>query len=221
MNPYDEKLEIIKKTAGKRIKAERTEAGYSQADLAEALLLSRDSRQTVSNWENGRTLPSLDILLAMCDLFECEIGYLLGEEGYEGKTRVVTDVHKITGLSHKAIENVCLLKELDELPPKPGQLKILNSLLENMVDFSLFLTQIELYLNIAKEKIGKQLDWHSPQAIYHMTELKKRGYVVTTPKELSRVRFEDSTETLKKLLDKIAAEQRKEEHHGISSKERR
>lgn len=225
---YAERLRqhLEQKTAeiGCRIKAERVAAGYkSQADFMRAMGYSPDSRQTAANWESGKKLPSLDDLLRMCNLFSCEIGYLLCEEGYECKTRAVTDIQKDTGLSAGAIEQICLLKKQDELPPNPGRLKLLSLILKNMVEFSGLLAQINLYLreikreppNIncySKNVNNKESAIQPPyDAYFLMMELRKMGYVVTTPKEFSRVKFEDCTEILKKLLDKIAVEYKEDE----------
>lgn len=238
MNGYDESLKrhLEQKAVeiGSRIKAERIAAGYkSQADFMKAMDYAPESRQTAANWESGRKLPDLDNLLRMCALFNCEMGYLLCEEGYEGKTRAVTDVQKLTGLSTKAIENICTLKAVDEMPPQPGQLKVLSHILDNMVDLSSLLAQINLYLK-ATTKEPPKLDRYSNDTIkkeadaqprldtdFLKGELLKMGYVVTTPKELSRVRFEDCTEILKKLLDNIAAEQKEDKNNGNNTKARK
>jgi|GEM_PF-864964 len=207
-----------KRNIGKRIKAERIAAGYTQSNFMIAMGLSPDSRQTATNWESGKRLPCLEDLLKMCEIFNCEIGYLLCEEGYEGRTRAITDVQKLTGLSPKAVENICKLKEIDNLPPHPGLLKVLNHILENIVDFSSLLAQINLYLKeINKE--SPRIDSFSNEISFYKDELVKKGYVVTTPKEFSRVKFEDCTEIFKKLLDKIATEQ-KEGEYGNNSKAR-
>lgn len=94
----DERLKKI----GERIKQERCLAGYkSQSEFALALSYSEDSRQTISKWESGKKLPSLEDFIKMCELFECEIGYLLCE--YDCKTKDATNIHNAIGLSEKAI----------------------------------------------------------------------------------------------------------------------
>lgn len=60
--------------------------------------------QTVSKWENGNSVPSLDNLFKLCDLFGCDLGYLLGE--YECKTRAAADIQEMTGLSRLASDNL-------------------------------------------------------------------------------------------------------------------
>lgn len=52
----------------------RTQSGYSQEVLAEKLNVSR---QAVSKWETGPTLPETDKLIAISDLFNVSIDSLL------------------------------------------------------------------------------------------------------------------------------------------------
>ena len=46
------------------------------------------------------------MLLKLCDLFECELGYLLGEETYAEGTSFDTLIVKETGLSIESINNI-------------------------------------------------------------------------------------------------------------------
>lgn len=55
------------------IRQKRIEAGLSQGELAE--LLGRN-RVTVSNWETGKTAPSIKALHEIADLFGCTIAEL-------------------------------------------------------------------------------------------------------------------------------------------------
>lgn len=52
----------------------RTQSGYSQEVLAEKLSVSR---QAVSKWETGPTLPETDKLIAISELFNVSIDSLL------------------------------------------------------------------------------------------------------------------------------------------------
>lgn len=106
-------MKYNKKNIGERIrecrKAYRDDRDYrdhapDQAGFG-ALLIEDSEKEvhpnTISSWENGKTLPELKYLLRMCDLFDCELGYLLCE--FDTKTRAATDIQKETGLSEKAI----------------------------------------------------------------------------------------------------------------------
>ena len=54
----------------------RTEAGLSQDELAERVYVSR---QAVSRWENGDTVPNTETLKLLSKLFDVSINTLLGE----------------------------------------------------------------------------------------------------------------------------------------------
>lgn len=56
----------------------RTQGGYSQELLAEKINVSR---QAVSKWEQGTTLPETDKLIALSDFFHVSIDYLLRDNG--------------------------------------------------------------------------------------------------------------------------------------------
>ena len=62
------------KAVGEKIHSLRTEAGYSQDKLAETLFVTR---QAVSRWELGLTLPSVDNLVELCTLFKVSFEQLL------------------------------------------------------------------------------------------------------------------------------------------------
>lgn len=55
----------------------RTQAGMSQAFLAEKLQVSR---QTVSKWELGTSYPEIDKLVAISDMFQVTTDYLLKDQ---------------------------------------------------------------------------------------------------------------------------------------------
>lgn len=97
------------KAIGKRIKKERIESGFkNQGAFAKEMNYSQESRQTVANWENGKTMPCLEDMLKMCELFDCELGYLLCE--FDNKTRQTTDVCKALGISNEAEEKLKKIK---------------------------------------------------------------------------------------------------------------
>lgn len=97
------------KAIGLRIRAERKKAGFkSQDDLIDCL---RDkygysiSRNTLSAMESGKTNHyDVELLADLCELFDCEMGYLLCE--YECKTGRNTDIAAATGLSEEAIKKI-------------------------------------------------------------------------------------------------------------------
>ncbi len=110
---------------GRRISIERKARGFKNLDnFAEEISVSR---QTLSKWEKGdeKTHPLLDDLFKMCNLFNCELGYLLCE--YDCKTRAATDIQAITGLSEAAILQLNAWHESEESPhPITADIKILD-----------------------------------------------------------------------------------------------
>ncbi|MGN1086210.1 MAG: helix-turn-helix domain-containing protein [Porcipelethomonas sp.] len=55
----------------------RIQSGMSQEGLAEKLDVSR---QTVSKWESGGSFPEIEKLIALSDLFDVSIDYLLRDK---------------------------------------------------------------------------------------------------------------------------------------------
>lgn len=59
---------------GKNIRALREKKGMTQEALAEALFVTR---QTVSNYENGRSRPDLDMLVKIAQVLEADVNQVL------------------------------------------------------------------------------------------------------------------------------------------------
>lgn len=92
---------------GRRIKEERLKNGYKrQDDLCDELHISRN---TLSAWENGKANIELRDLMKLCELFHCEVGYLMCQ--YDTPYRVQSDISEQTQLSVKAIQNIMKLRD--------------------------------------------------------------------------------------------------------------
>lgn len=65
-------------TIGERIRLLRMEKGLSQEGLADALDVTR---QAVSRWETDASLPDIDKLIGLCDLFGVSLDYLVRGKG--------------------------------------------------------------------------------------------------------------------------------------------
>lgn len=64
-------------TFGQQIQQHRRNLGISQDALAQQLYVTR---QSVSQWENDRTMPSVDLLVRLAELFGTTVDGLLGKE---------------------------------------------------------------------------------------------------------------------------------------------
>ncbi len=62
---------------GKRIVELRKQKGLTQDDTAE---LFKVTRQTISNWENGKSYPDITLLLAISEKFDVSLDELLKED---------------------------------------------------------------------------------------------------------------------------------------------
>lgn len=74
------------------IKAIRKSKGLSQQELAVKLNVVR---QTVSKWEQGRSVPDSDMLISLSEVLETPVSTLLGE------TVIETEVDSLKAISEK------------------------------------------------------------------------------------------------------------------------
>lgn len=62
---------------GEKLKNGRNHKGYSQDEVAEKLQITR---QAISKWENDKTVPDIDTLVKLSDLYEISLDQLMREE---------------------------------------------------------------------------------------------------------------------------------------------
>lgn len=100
-----------KELLSKRIQEERKKLGLSQTELGK---LIPTSGKQISNYEKGILIPPIDNLLKLCSVFNCELGYLLGEPEYSFGTKSRTTVINETGLNDSSIETIRTITGLDK-----------------------------------------------------------------------------------------------------------
>ena len=64
---------------GQRIREIRQESGLSQQNFGALLSVSQD---TVSLWENGKSVPTTEFLIAIAKQFEVSVDYILCLKDY-------------------------------------------------------------------------------------------------------------------------------------------
>lgn len=98
---------------GKRIESERIRLGLNQIELAKKLNLS--SSASISQYESGDRVPSDDIKLKMCELFNCSLDYLMGKSDIRNPEKADLDKLQI-GLSTKDYSNISdeQLKQIED-----------------------------------------------------------------------------------------------------------
>ena len=76
---------------GQHIKMQRQEKGYSQEDLANRVYVSR---QTISNWENGKSYPDIKSLVLLSEIFSISIDILIKGDVEIMKREIDTHEHE-------------------------------------------------------------------------------------------------------------------------------
>ena len=69
-----------------RLKQLRIKKNIKQQDLAQALNVTK---QSVSNWENGKRLPNIEILIQLADYYNCSLDFLVGRELKEDNLKTI------------------------------------------------------------------------------------------------------------------------------------
>lgn len=83
----------IKMTLGKKLQSLRKEMGLSQDALANQLYVTR---QSVSQWENDRTMPSVDLLIKISEIFDTTVDALLGKPETESIPQPIAQAKTLT-----------------------------------------------------------------------------------------------------------------------------
>lgn len=80
-------------TFGQNLQQHRKDKGLSQEALANQLFVTR---QSVSQWENDRTMPSVDLLLKLSGIFGTTVDALLGKPETESIPQPISSVNILT-----------------------------------------------------------------------------------------------------------------------------
>lgn len=146
---------------GGQIKRHRTRLGLSQEELADRIFVTR---QSVSNWENGRTYPDLQSLIRLSDLFGLSLDELI-------KGDIETMKEEINRLEIQKMNRwggiLALLMLTLMLLPAP-LLKLLDTAGFLLVMAPLFLVGMAVALKV--EKIKKDNDVHTYKEILAFSE---------------------------------------------------
>lgn len=89
-----------------RLKGLRERKGLTQQELADCLNIkgSSVSIDTIRNWEQGFSMPSVETLAAICRFFDCDFDYILGN--IDSKTHDMEWIKSETGLTEDSIKNI-------------------------------------------------------------------------------------------------------------------
>ena len=93
---------------GENLQKLRKEKGISQEQLAEQLGVTR---QSVSKWESGNSYPEMDKIVAICNLFHCDMDVLINKDIIEERERKF-NVEFLNGFAY--IDNQGYILEISE-----------------------------------------------------------------------------------------------------------
>lgn len=145
---------LVRKKVGERLGTARKGKGLSRPGFA-SLLLQHCKAPTESNvcadtnlmaarlkqWEYGNNPVELEWIPAICDILECDTGYLFGE--YEAMQHSVADICQETGLSESAVKWICGIRSKRTIGKKlSNQLLDALSSLITADEFSLILRDL-------------------------------------------------------------------------------
>ena len=86
------------------IKRYRKEKGYSQEEMAVKLHVVR---QTVSKWENGRSVPDAEVLIRIAEILDVSVHDLLGIEMEQDDVKDLTsELARVNAVLAKKNEKV-------------------------------------------------------------------------------------------------------------------
>lgn len=115
-----------RKTFGERLRERRKALGYTrQKDLHAALSGAEGRPNTVSDWETGSSVPSAENAVALADVLDCNVHWLLTGEGSPepiegGGAELTLDVIRaLVDPSHRK-EMIERARRLLDLPPPGG-----------------------------------------------------------------------------------------------------
>ena len=134
----------------------RLQKGLTIKEVAQALGVPYT---TYNSYEKNTREPNSESLIKISDFFNVSIDYLLGRTTVKTRDKKVKTVNDVTGLSERAIEHLCFMKQFasDENSVKekstPTSLDILNDFIENPY-FSNLIAEIRCY-GQAKRKYYK------------------------------------------------------------------
>lgn len=158
-----------KEQIGKTIKAERIKRGLTQEKIGE--LIGVTGKQ-ISSYEAGNLIPPMDVLLKYCDIFDCELGFLLNEESYTNGTKLLTTIEDTLGINPASVnslikitgaENSCL----DFGYNSKNHRRILNKLLSSpaFLDFYTRFAELDRMVECKKNIWTKLEEKYSKESI--------------------------------------------------------
>ncbi len=176
-----------KMTFGKTLKERRSQLDLTQQEVAKKLYISR---QTISNWENGKSYPDLDMLIKISDVYHVSIDSLLKGDHELKKS-----------LDTQKVESILLPMEYI-----PLLLNIATAILTFLVPKNIWVVFVGLELNliglalsITNERINSYISGNEKAGKYFVKLLAIMSIIVIATSVILYFIF--GVKTLLKILD--------------------
>ncbi len=129
---------------GEIIKKERKKRNWTQEKVADKINISINQ---ISKYEKGELVPPFPTLFKLCEIFNCDLGYLLGEEDYSQGNKLYNEIYNLIGLNAESIEVLKHITGTGKRSPEYGTnpekyKRILNALISSLY-FTDFIKCIE------------------------------------------------------------------------------
>ena len=174
-------------TFGKTLKERRSQLDLTQQEVAKKLYVSR---QTISNWENGKSYPDLDMLIKISDVYHVSIDSLLKGDQELKKS-----------LDTQKVESILLPMEYI-----PLLLNIATAILTFLVPKNIWVVFVGLELNligialsITNERINSYISGNEKAGKYFVKLLAIMSIIVIVTSVILYFIF--GVKTLLKILD--------------------
>lgn len=136
---------------GKMIKERRKKKKMTQEALAEKVGVSA---KQISSYENGHQYPPMDMLFKLCEVLDCDLGYLLGQEDYKEGTLLETCIINTTGLTSESLGTIIAIKKFMHGRYLPS----LNKLLSDKSALLSVLDSLNSLEKLEQEKVALDVD---------------------------------------------------------------
>lgn len=140
---------------------------------------------TLRKWRQPRSNPTLELLVRICDILECDVDFLLGR--IEEHTHTNKYIHEKTGLSEDAINRLRQLKDLQSLFPETqsskDKFKVINLILSDQKKENELSSLLEYLVSFCRFSISPDVNptyTVDKNGIYHYhprKSLSKSGYM--------------------------------------------
>ena len=185
---------------GQRIHEERKSLDLSMQKMGEYVYTTR---QSIAKWETG-DLSTMEVrhLLRMCELFECESGYLLCE--YDCKHKEIDNIQRVIGLSEDAIHKLALYNSGDDFHAKVSKYCDRVSSLVESLDFGKLLSCLSVA--IGDNNAGNKVEdcCYTGKDVREATRLLEEcGMVCLSVEEVKELYLQKTTDIFNNIVRKL------------------